>query len=113
MVILCSIVVCTSSFSQGLSLGGQFRGPAQGFLSGLPTCTGLFFANLVWGTGWVVLASFFLGSTFVLGGGSVAKRILVHSISMGLGRVAGIYHGTVRRECYQILLLLLLCYVIL
>ena len=26
----------------------------------------------VWGTAWVVLARFFLGSTFVLGGGSVA-----------------------------------------
>ena len=47
----------------------------------------------------------------MLGGGSVAKRVLVYNISMGLGRVASIYHGTVRRECYQILLLS--CYVIL
>ena len=34
----------------------------------------------------------------------------MYNISVGLGRVESIYHGTVRRECYQILLLL--CYVI-
>ena len=28
----------------------------------------------------------------------------MYSISIGLGRVASIYHGTVRRECYQMLL---------
>ena len=29
----------------------------------------------------------------------------MYNISVGLGRVASIYHGTVRRECYEMLLL--------
>ena len=29
--------------------------------------------------------------------------VLMYSISVGLARVASIYHGTVRRECYQML----------
>ena len=41
----------------------------------------------------------------------VIRMSEVYSISVGLGRVTSIYHGTVGRECYQILLLL--CYVIL
>ena len=51
--------------------------------------------------------SFFLGSTFVLGGGSVASEYLCITYQLGLGRVASIYHGsgTVRRKCYQMLLL--------
>ena len=34
-----------------------------------------------------------------------SERVLVYNISIGLGRVASIYHGTVRMECYQMLLL--------
>ena len=29
----------------------------------------------------------------------------MYNISVGLGRVASIYHGTIRRECYQMLLI--------
>ena len=29
----------------------------------------------------------------------------MYNISVGLGRVASIYHGTFRRECYQMLLI--------
>ena len=34
-----------------------------------------------------------------------SERVLMYNISDSLGRVASIYHGTARRECYKMLLI--------